>query len=155
MGRLAAWEECDWEGRSRGPRDGVDRFGGRGVWGMGRACGAGHMYNAYVCVRARVCARGVDSGCVWAMCVCEKIPIARCTCIPEGRSVRLARLRRPVVARCRAVIVEVRQGGLDLERPEGGGVGRSSAKLLRQGDEDACACLSVCLAGPVSVYGQQ
>lgn len=56
MGRLAAWEECDWEGRSRGPRDGVDRFGGRGVWGMGRACGAGHMYNAYVRVCVCTCA---------------------------------------------------------------------------------------------------
>lgn len=63
---LAAWEECDWEGRSRRPRDGVDRFGGDRIWGMcgcWRACGAGHMCNAYVgmcvksvCVRARLCA---------------------------------------------------------------------------------------------------
>lgn len=86
---------------------------------------------ACVCVYVRVCARGDDGGCVWEMCVCEKIPIARCTCIPEGRSAWLARLRHPVVARCRAVIVEGRQGGLQLERPEGGGVGRRSAKASR------------------------
>lgn len=124
MGSLAAWEECDWEGRSRGPRDGVDRFGGRGVWGMGRACGAGHMYNAYVCVRARVCARGDGQRvCVRdvCMCVCEKIPIARCTCIPEGRSVRLARLRHPVVARCRPVIVEVGRSAGRVGPREAGG----------------------------------
>lgn len=74
--RLAAWEECDWEGRSRRPRDGVDRFGGDRIWGMcgcWRACGAGHMYNAYVCVcvcvYVRVCARGEASLCV-CVCVC-------------------------------------------------------------------------------------
>lgn len=103
VGSLSAWEECDWEGRARRPRDGVDRFGGEGVWGMElmgdgaygcwRGCGAGHMYNAHVCavracaVRACVfaCGRGretVGGGGRWAYvrerCVCVSV---RCTCI--------------------------------------------------------------------------
>lgn len=72
---LAAWEECDWEGRSRRPRDGVDRFGGDRIWGMcgcWRACGAGHMCNAYVCVcvlSVSVCVRA--RLCAWRrLCVC-------------------------------------------------------------------------------------
>lgn len=81
--RLAAWEECDWEGRSRRPRDGVDRFGGDRIWGMcgcWRACGAGHMYNAYVCV------------CVCGMCTCAFVRVEKplsvcvyvCACACEG-----------------------------------------------------------------------
>lgn len=79
--RLAAWEECDWEGRSRRPRDGVDRFGGDRIWGMcgcWRACGAGHMYNAYVCV--------------CGMCTCAFVRVEKplsvcvyvCACACEG-----------------------------------------------------------------------
>lgn len=56
-GSLAAWEECDWEVRSRNPRyglDGLDRFGGWGMWVLARVCGAGHMSNAHLCTCACV-----------------------------------------------------------------------------------------------------
>lgn len=98
----------------------TDLEGGEyGGWGapVGLATCTMHM-----CVYVRVCVRvEMGSGCVWEMCVCEKIPIARCTCIPEGRSVRLARLRHPVVARCRPVIVEVGRSAGRVGPREAGG----------------------------------
>lgn len=74
-----------------------------------------------------------------------------CTCIPECRSVRLARLWLPVVARCRQGAVVVRSAGRILERPEGGGVGRRSVCKGKVRTR-----VLVWLAGwPVSAYGQQ
>lgn len=176
---LSAWEECDWEGRARRPRDGVDRFGGEGAWGMelmGAGAGVGpatctmHMCvcRACVCVCAPVCLRVGEGGGLGEregegeMAVCryvirERCANARCTCnayIPEGRSGKAARLCHPVVARRRARWQEV--GRADGARGPGGRRSGTEVWLAaRAGGGRVCSSLCLLWTGSSETEGAE